>query len=359
MYINKNEANSNAIVFTITESMTLNEFKRIASEKVGLKRIAKRVYFGSGGEVSNLEEIPVNSNLFLSCGESFYRSTVTSVDNVAISILGAGDVGKSAIALRFIRDAFIQNWDATIEDVYRKTVRIDDHMYMLEILDTAGQEDFSTLRSQWMQNRDAYIFVYSCMDKESLSTIYDFIDLLPQVCINIPIPPIIIVGNKADLLDNKSNSDLDLELKYQANGAVGSEFDEDSLTLEVEKLVATCKRRVQRLQTKWVTRQQQRSSNRERRRKESTNSNNSSNSSPISSNSPDASGEPKNEVEIQTPIYVEHITCSALSGENIEYIFNSLVRSIEKSRANNNAIVNKHRNSTKKKPVKTSWCVLL
>ena len=37
-----------------------------------------------------------------------------------------------------------QDWDPTIEDAYRKAVDVDDKLCMLEILDTAGQEDFES-----------------------------------------------------------------------------------------------------------------------------------------------------------------------------------------------------------------------
>ncbi len=52
---------------------------------------------------------------------------------------------------------------------------------MLEILDTAGQEDFSALRPQWMSDKDGYIFVYSIVDGGSLQELYEFVELLEQV----------------------------------------------------------------------------------------------------------------------------------------------------------------------------------
>ena len=161
VYINKNESSSTGVIFTITSGMKFSEFKRSGGEKLGIKRSVKKVYLATGAEVTSIEDLPPKANIYLTVGEQFFRSNAVSGDKITVSILGNGDVGKSAIALRFIRDAFIQNWEATIEDVYRKTVRVDSDVYMLEILDTAGQEDFSTLRAQWMQNKDGYVFVYS------------------------------------------------------------------------------------------------------------------------------------------------------------------------------------------------------
>lgn len=38
--------------------------------------------------------------------------------------------------------------DPTIEDSYRKTVLVDDISAILDILDTAGQEDYASMRDQ-------------------------------------------------------------------------------------------------------------------------------------------------------------------------------------------------------------------
>ena len=51
---------------------------------------------------------------------------------------GGGGVGKSAITIQFIRDHFLDEYDTTIEDSYRKQVRWDGEVCLLDILDTAG-----------------------------------------------------------------------------------------------------------------------------------------------------------------------------------------------------------------------------
>jgi GTPase KRas protein len=42
-------------------------------------------------------------------------------------------------------------YDPTIEDSYRKQALIDDELALLSILDTAGQEEFSSMQDQWMR----------------------------------------------------------------------------------------------------------------------------------------------------------------------------------------------------------------
>ena len=55
-----------------------------------------------------------------------------------IVLLGQSRVGKTAIAVRFLQDAFVSQYDATVEDSYRKNVQIDSVHYLVEILDTPG-----------------------------------------------------------------------------------------------------------------------------------------------------------------------------------------------------------------------------
>lgn len=61
--------------------------------------------------------------------ESFHLSHIT-----------AGGVGKSALTIQLIQNHFVDEYDPTIEDSYRKQVVIDGETCLLDILDTAGQE---------------------------------------------------------------------------------------------------------------------------------------------------------------------------------------------------------------------------
>ena len=63
-------------------------------------------------------------------------------------IVGGGGVGKSALTIRLIQNHFIDEYDPTIEDSYRKQVTIDEETCLLDILDTAGQEEYSAMRDQ-------------------------------------------------------------------------------------------------------------------------------------------------------------------------------------------------------------------
>jgi small GTP-binding protein len=57
-------------------------------------------------------------------------------------------VGKSALTIQFIQSHFEDEYDPTIEDSYRKQCVIDDETCLLDVLDTAGQEEYSAMRGK-------------------------------------------------------------------------------------------------------------------------------------------------------------------------------------------------------------------
>jgi len=73
----------------------------------------------------------------------------------------------TALTLSYTQNMFVADYDPTIEDAFRKSDIIDGLPCVIDILDTAGQPEYSALRSTWMQNRDALIFVFSIADHSS------------------------------------------------------------------------------------------------------------------------------------------------------------------------------------------------
>ena len=102
---------------------------------------------------------------FISSYQTFTRFSFT---------VGPGGVGKSALALQYVQQLFVDTYDPTIQDNYRKKVNIQGKWYTLDILDTAGQDEFSALRSQYMANYEAFLLVCSVTSVPSLVELRDF-----------------------------------------------------------------------------------------------------------------------------------------------------------------------------------------
>jgi small GTP-binding protein len=60
-------------------------------------------------------------------------------------MLGSGGVGKSAITARFVAGIFVEKYDPTIEDTYRSSMTMQEVNLIIEILDTAGTEQVSSI----------------------------------------------------------------------------------------------------------------------------------------------------------------------------------------------------------------------
>lgn len=113
-------------------------------------------------------------------------------------VVGGGGVGKSALTIQFIQSHFVEEYDPTIEDSYRKQCVIDDEVAVLDILDTAGQEEFSAMREQYMHTGEGFLLVYSIIDRNSFEEIPKFYRQILRVKDRSEFP-MILVANKADL----------------------------------------------------------------------------------------------------------------------------------------------------------------
>jgi len=113
-------------------------------------------------------------------------------------VLGDGGVGKSALTLQYVQHNFIDYHDPTIEDAYQQRTVIDGHPCLLDILDTAGQVEFTAMREQYMRCGEGFIICYSITDRHSFNEALEYRNLITKVRVTEDVP-VILVGNKVDL----------------------------------------------------------------------------------------------------------------------------------------------------------------
>eukprot|EP01120_Amphizonella_sp_Union-15-10_P012630 TRINITY_DN564_c0_g1_i1.p1 TRINITY_DN564_c0_g1~~TRINITY_DN564_c0_g1_i1.p1 ORF type:complete len:203 (-),score=57.32 TRINITY_DN564_c0_g1_i1:88-666(-) len=117
-------------------------------------------------------------------------------------IVGGGGVGKSALTIQLIQNHFVDEYDPTIEDSYRKQVTIDDQTCLLDILDTAGQEEYSAMRDQYMRTGQGFILTYAITSRPSFDELKQFKSQIHRVKDSDKVP-MVMVGNKADLEEER------------------------------------------------------------------------------------------------------------------------------------------------------------
>ncbi|KAL2917550.1 Ras GTPase [Polyrhizophydium stewartii] len=104
----------------------------------------------------------------------------------------------SALTIQFIQSQFVDEYDPTIEDSYRKQCVIDQETALLDVLDTAGQEEYSAMREQYMRSGEGFLLVYSITSRSSFEEVQTFYQQILRVKDRDWIP-MVLVGNKCDL----------------------------------------------------------------------------------------------------------------------------------------------------------------
>ena len=122
-----------------------------------------------------------------------------------IAVLGQTLVGKSALTFRFINDKFPNEHDTTIEDSYSFTAKIDDINCQLEILDTAGQDDYQTMLDTWINSSDGFVLVYSIDNKDSFESTKKRYERILKLKGDQKVA-IVVAGNKCDLEESRKVS---------------------------------------------------------------------------------------------------------------------------------------------------------
>ncbi|ODV87456.1 carbohydrate-binding module family 48 protein [[Candida] arabinofermentans NRRL YB-2248] len=119
-----------------------------------------------------------------------------------IAMVGARAVGKSSLTLQFVEDHFIDHYYPTIENQFNKSITHNGIEYSLEILDTAGQDEFSIINNKLLIGVHGYILIYSINSRQSfemLNVVRDKILDSSGATAEEFEKPMILVGNKSDL----------------------------------------------------------------------------------------------------------------------------------------------------------------
>jgi len=126
-------------------------------------------------------------------------------------ILGAGGVGKSALTVRFMLNEFVENYDPTIQEEYRKMMTVDGQQTLLEILDTAGAEQFTALNELCITAGRGFILVFSLTLEASLREVTSLRQQILRIKGENSRVPMVLVGTKLDLTSEREVSRSHIE----------------------------------------------------------------------------------------------------------------------------------------------------
>ena len=121
-------------------------------------------------------------------------------------MLGAGGVGKSSLTIRMVEDQWIPEYDPTIEDYYTCNIDIDGSEITLDILDTAGMDQFPHFQHYWITHSNQFLLVYDIQSERSFKHAMEIYKKIRRTKESIH-TPVVLVGNKADLYDDMYDID--------------------------------------------------------------------------------------------------------------------------------------------------------
>ena len=139
--------------------------------------------------------------------------------NIKLLTLGESFVGKTTLILNYmnpnIKKKNLERFYPTIGvDYQKKSVTIDNRNINVEIWDTAGQEKFKKITSQYYNGADGIILIFDITNKESFEKISFWIQDLSNK-IDLDNICLILIGNKTDLKDQRKVS-VEEAQKYAA-----------------------------------------------------------------------------------------------------------------------------------------------
>jgi len=165
-----------------------------------------------------------------------------NLQKMKIAICGPTAVGKSALTIVYLSNNFPKEYDPTIEDSFTATKEINGNRYLLEIVDTAGAEEYVVMQAEWIRLSEGFIIVYSIVDKasfENVDAFYENIINYKNEDNNDEKVPMVLVANKCDLEDNR---EVDVASGQAKAGKWGCSLLECSAksNLNVQEVFAKC-----------------------------------------------------------------------------------------------------------------------
>lgn len=150
-----------------------------------------------------LEEKPPQSS-WRSHYISAYTKLFSSNKEYRIVIVGPDGVDKSSLAVKFVQGASISKYDPSIEDSYRKRIMVDGHVGVLEIMDTAGQEEYFALRDHYIKTAEGIVLLFSVSSRSSFEMMPKFRNSVLRILDNWKeFVPMILVGNNCHVSENE------------------------------------------------------------------------------------------------------------------------------------------------------------
>jgi small GTP-binding protein len=124
---------------------------------------------------------------------------------IKITLLGEKNVGKTSLVYRYIENKFRESYKSTLGvNLLKKDMEVDGNGVSAQIWDLGGQDSFKSLRKLYLEGANGALVMFDLTDRKTFDKLNEWIESFKEIRGE---QPIILIGNKSDLENQKKITD--------------------------------------------------------------------------------------------------------------------------------------------------------